>query len=51
VGSPSIVIYEPFWFFRAEGYDKEDIERVVRSVVDSRRRKIIGDRGEFMKNF
>ena len=46
---PSIVIYELYWFFREEGYSREEIERVVRSIIDSRRSRIVGDNGVFVK--
>lgn len=46
---PSIVIYELYWFFRAEGYDKEQIEKVVKSIIDSQRSRIAGDSGGFTK--
>ena len=46
---PSIVIYELYWFFREEGYSSGEIERVVKSVIDSQRSRIVGDSGRFTK--
>ena len=46
---PGIVVYELYWFFREEGYSREEIEGVVRSIIDSRRSKIVGDAGEFTR--
>ena len=46
---PSIVIYELYWFFREEGYSGEEIKKVVESVVNSQRSRIVGDNGRFTK--
>lgn len=46
---PSIVIYELYWFFREEGYGSEEIGKVVKSIIDSQRSRIVGDNGGFTK--
>ncbi len=46
---PSIVIYELYWFFRDRNFEKDEIESVIRSIIDSRRCMIVGDNGKFTK--
>ena len=46
---PSIVLYELYWFFREEGYSGEDIMKVVSSILQSPRTKVIGDNGKYIK--
>ena len=46
---PSIVLYELYWFFRDRKFEKDEIEKVVRSIIDSRRSVIVGDNGRFTK--
>lgn len=46
---PSIVLYELYWFFREEGYKKEDITNVISSILNSARTKVIGDNGKYTK--
>ncbi|NJE46765.1 PIN domain-containing protein [Thermococcus sp. GR7] len=44
---PSIVLYELYWFFREEGYERSDIEKVVLAILNSPRTKVIGDSGKY----
>jgi len=46
---PSMVLYELYWFFREEDYSKEDIIKVVSSILNSPRAKVIGDSGKYTK--
>ncbi len=46
---PSIVLYEIYWFFREEGYNGEDIMKVVSSILNSPRTKVVGDNGKYIK--
>ncbi|ASJ00029.1 PIN domain-containing protein [Thermococcus gorgonarius] len=46
---PSIVLYELYWFFREEGYSGEDIMKVVSSILNSPRTKVICDNGKYTK--
>lgn len=46
---PSIVLYELYWFFRDRKFEKDEIEKVVRSIIDSHRNIIVGDNGRFTK--
>ncbi len=46
---PSIVLYELYWFFREKGYRGEDIMKVVSSILNSPRAKVIGDGGKYTK--
>ena len=46
---PSIVLYELYWFFSDRNFEKDEIESVIRSIIDSRRSVIVGDTGKFTK--
>jgi len=46
---PSMVLYELYRFFREEDYSKEDIIKVVSSILNSPRAKVIGDSGKYTK--
>ncbi len=46
---PSIVLYELYWFFREEGYSGEEVMKVVSSILNSPRAKVIGDNGKYTK--
>jgi len=46
---PSMVIYELYWFFREEGYERKEINKVISSILSSPRTKVIGDPGKYTK--
>ncbi len=46
---PSIVLYELYWFFREKDYGREEITKVVASILNSPRTRVIGDGGKYTK--
>ncbi|CAB49040.1 PIN domain-containing protein [Pyrococcus abyssi] len=46
---PSIVLYELYWFFREEGYGRDEITNVISSILNSPRTRVIGDNGRYTK--
>ena len=46
---PSIVLYELLWFFRDNGLKFDEIEPLILQILDSKKCKVIGDNGIFVR--